>query len=83
MLSTRIKKWEQEIAEKGLKKGLEKGREEGMQKGEAYLLSRQLELKFGALPQWVEDKIAAADKNTLENWGLRLITADTLNKVFE
>jgi len=54
-----------------------------MQKGEAFLLSRQLELKFGALPQGLKDKIVSADKNTLENWGLRLITADTQDKVFE
>ena len=79
MLSTRIEQWEVDI----LKKGREEGREEGKLEGEARLLSRQLELKYGPLPQWAKDKIAAANKDALENWGLKLICSDSLEEVFE
>jgi len=79
MLSTRIEQWEIDIREEGMEKGMEKG----MTHEAAHLLSLQLELKYGPLPQWTQEKIASADKVTLENWGLRLITADTLDKVFE
>jgi predicted transposase YdaD len=87
MLSTRIEQWETDIRtesrEEGRKEGREKGREEGKLEGEAFLLSRQLELKYGPLPQWVKDKIAVADKDSLENWGLKLINASSLDEVFE
>ncbi|NOZ52128.1 MAG: DUF4351 domain-containing protein [Gammaproteobacteria bacterium] len=87
MLSTRIEQWEIDIREegreKGMEEGIEKGMEKGMEKGEATLLSRQLELKFGPLPEWVQEKISSADKNALEDWGLRLINANSLENVFK
>jgi len=45
MLQTRMAKWEEEI--------LAKGREEG----KISLLERQLRLKFGSFPTWVQDKL--------------------------
>ena len=75
MLSTRIEQWEVDIRKES--------REEGKLEGEARLLSRQLELKYGPLPQWAKDKIAAANKDALENWGLKLINSNSLEEVFE
>ena len=79
MLSDKIPQWEQEFIEKGRKEG----RKEGVEKGEAILLSRQLELKFGSLPDWAQAKIAEAHKESLENWGLKLLNASSLDEVFE
>jgi len=59
MLSKRLEGWEASILEKGI------------EKGESSLLHRQLPHHFGPLPQWAEDKLAAADSETLEKWGLR------------
>ena len=54
------------------------GRQRGRQEGEAALLRRQLERRFGALPDWARDRIAAADTAALEEWGLRVLDAGSL-----
>jgi hypothetical protein len=43
------------------------------------LLRRQLERRFGALPGWDLDRIAAADTAALEDWGLRVLDAGSLD----
>ena len=68
MLSTRIKQWEREIAEKGLKRGLEQGREKGLEEGRKDILRKMLVLKFGSLPDWAESQIAHADAALLDQW---------------
>jgi hypothetical protein len=56
--------------------------EEGQIEGERALVRRQLERRFGALPAWVEEHIAAADTTALEQLGLRLLDATSLEEVF-
>ena len=56
--------------------------EEGQIEGERALVRRQLERRFGALPAWVEEYIAAADTTALEQLGLRLLDATSLEEVF-
>jgi hypothetical protein len=73
-LLARAEQWQQEW----LREGLEKGLQEGLQKGEAGLLLRQLERRFGALPDWATDRVRAADIATLEEWGLRILDAASL-----
>ena len=50
-------------------------------KGEAALLLRQLERRFGALPAEVRDRVATADTAALEAWGLRVLDAGSLDDV--
>jgi predicted transposase YdaD len=50
--------------------------------GEASLLTRQLEARFGPLPQWARTRIETADPATLEEAGLRLFNAASLEEVF-
>ena len=54
MLATRIQQWEQEIRKQEFEKGREEGMEKGILTGEAKLLRRQLQLRFGTLPTWAE-----------------------------
>ena len=54
-------------------------RAKGRQEGEATLLLRLLERRFGALPAPVRDRIA--DTATLEAWGLRVLDAGSLDEV--
>ena len=68
MLATRAEAWEQQQQE-GEQRAEQRGRQEGRQEGEAALLRRQLERRFGALPDWALDRIAAADTAALEDWG--------------
>jgi len=56
--------------------------EEGQIEGERALVRRQLERRFGVLPAWVEERIAAADTTALEQLGLRLLDATSLEEVF-
>jgi predicted transposase YdaD len=53
------------IFQQGHQEGQQQGLQQGLQQGEATILQRQLERKFGALPQSVINKINSAD-NSLE-----------------
>ncbi len=82
-----IQKGMQEGIQKGMQKGMQKGIQKGMQKGvhkgEAILLIRQLERRFGSLPDWVRERVEGSDTGTLEKWGINLLEADTLDEVFD
>ena len=52
------------------------------QKGEAKLLVRLLTRRFGELPAVVREQIAAADSDTLEQWGDLVLDARSLEEVF-
>ena len=80
MLADRVKEWTQEWLEEGVQKGrqegLQKGRQEGRQEGEAQMLLRQLERKFGVLPDSRRQRILKADADTLLVWADRVLSAD-------
>lgn len=60
----------------------QEGRTEGMQQGEARLLLRLLEKRFGPLPEAKRALINAADADTLLQWSDKLLTADSIEAVF-
>ena len=66
--------------------GIAKGRVEGIAKGrvegESKLLKRQLERRFGALPAWAIELLSNANEPSLEAWGEAILTAQTLEAVF-
>ena len=69
--------------EEGMEKGIEKGMEKGMQKGEATILSLLLETRFGAaLPASIQQRIAAANTDQIQNWVKRVLEAKSLDDVF-
>ena len=51
-------------------------------KGVTTILSRQLQCRFKNIPAWTQDKIAQADRPTLETWSLRVLDAQSLDDVF-
>jgi hypothetical protein len=55
--------------------------QKGMQQGEARVLARQLQLKFGELPEEVRKRIEQADEQTLLAWSERVLTASRLDEV--
>ncbi len=89
MLATRAEQWKQQWLlegekrgeERGEKRGEERGEKRGEQRGEAALLLRQLERRFGALPASARDRVLAADTVMIEEWGLRLLDAASLEEV--
>lgn len=74
MLATRVQQWQQNW--------LLEGRQDGMQKGEAAMLLRLLERRFGPLSDDVTGRIRAAGTGLLEEWGLRTLDATSLDDVF-
>ncbi len=59
-----------------------RGRHEGEQIGEAKILTRQLQRRFGTVPDWAHEKTAKADLSSLEEWSLRIFDAQSLDDVF-
>ena len=72
----------QEGIEEGIEKGMEKGMEKGRVEGEATLLLRLLERRFGPLPAAIRQRIAAANAETLLAWGERVLDARSLDEVW-
>jgi len=72
----------QEGHQEGHQEGRQEGHQEGQIEGERALVRRQLARRFGVLPAWAEQHIAAADTTTLEQWGLRLLDTTSLEEVF-
>ena len=59
-----------------------KGRVEGRLEGESKLLKRLLERRFGSLPAWAIESLSNATELALEAWGEAVLTAPTLEAVF-
>jgi Domain of unknown function (DUF4351) len=57
------------------KKGLEEGRQEGRQEGELAILRRLIEKRFGAIPGWVEERLAGRSAVELEDLSVRVLDA--------
>ena len=83
MLRETVREWTEDWERKGLEKGLETGRREGHRDGEAALLIRLLEFKFGSLRPEDRSRIDAADAERLLAWGELVLTARSLDEVFE
>lgn len=79
MLEKRVEEWNRELREEGRLVGLKEGRKEG----EAALLLRLLERKFGRLKPSTRKRVQGADAERLLDWGERLLTAERLEDVFE
>ncbi|MBF0437051.1 MAG: DUF4351 domain-containing protein [Magnetococcales bacterium] len=66
----------------GEQKGEQRGRQDGEKKEAAKILTRQLQRRFGTLPDWANEKIAKADLSSLEEWSLHIFDAQSLDDVF-
>ncbi len=53
-----------------------------LNRGKQAIILQQLRSKFSRLPPAIVTEVEAADSDTLQRWGLRLLTADTLDEVF-
>ncbi|MBF0131624.1 MAG: DUF4351 domain-containing protein [Magnetococcales bacterium] len=65
-----------------LKHRLEVFHRDREKKGEAKMLTRQLQRRFGDLPAWVCESLSKADLSSLEEWSLRIFDARSLDEVF-
>lgn len=74
MLEKRVEEWNRILREEG--------RQEGRQEGEAIFLLRLLEQKFGRIDPKTRTRVQSADAERLLDWGLRVLTAERLEDVF-
>jgi len=65
--------------QKGTLEGHEEGRLEDARDG----LPARITVKFGELPNWVEEEIAEADQERLRGWMRDLLFADSLGGLFK
>jgi predicted transposase/invertase (TIGR01784 family) len=75
-------RYEASLIESNYGLGRMEGREEGRVEGESRLLRRQLERRFGLLPQWASELLECAKEDELEAWSEAVLTASTLDAVF-
>ena len=82
-----FKKGEASGFEKGEASGFEKGEASGLRKaavtGEAKLLVRQVEHRFGPLPEPLRIRIEHASLPEIEGWSLRVLDAKSLSDVLD
>ena len=81
IMGTFSERYIQQGLEQGIQQGLEQGIQQGKQQGEAMILLRQLQLKFGDVPQAMRTRIESADAQTLLAWSERVLTAESLAQV--
>ena len=67
--------------EQGRAEGIEKGLAQGITTGQAELLLRQLELRFGELPEAVRELIFGASASEFEAWAEAVLVAESLDEV--
>lgn len=56
-------------------------RQEGLQEGELIILRRQIEKRFGALPRWAGEKLAALSASELGDLSERVLDAKSLDEL--
>ena len=73
MLAERWEQWTREWEQRGLQQGL--------QQGEVRLLLKLLRQRFGELPPWVMERLAAAETTQLETWVEELFSAASVEEL--
>lgn len=63
--------------------GVRVGKMEGKIEGECAMLLRMLQMRFGNIPQKIMARLQAADCEHLEQWALLLLSAKSLEEIFE
>jgi len=63
------------------KKGVREGRKEGRQEGELTVLRLLIEKRFGTLPVWASEKLAALSAPELEDLSMRVLDVKTVEEL--
>jgi hypothetical protein len=79
MLKEQVKEWERELRQEGIREGIR----EGIHEGEAGVLVRLLENKFGSIPDRFRCRIGEARSEQLLMWAERILTVERIEDVFD
>jgi len=55
----------------------------GLQEGELKVVRRQIQAKFGGLPEWAEERLKLLNVNELEDLGVRVLKAESIEALFQ
>jgi hypothetical protein len=61
------------------KKGLQEGEQRGFERGELTVLRRQIAKRFGAIPAWLEERLAQCSARDLEVLSERVLDAQNVD----
>ena len=78
-----MQKGMQQGMQKGIQQGMQKGVQQGRLEGKLQLLASLLEMRFGELPFWVGERLALADEAMIKRWTGALLSADSLDTLFD
>jgi predicted transposase YdaD len=65
------------------KEAHKEGRKQGVQEGELTVLRRLIQKRFGRLPKWANEKLAALSTTRLENLSERVLDAKSLDELLK
>jgi hypothetical protein len=60
---------------------IQQGEQRGRQEGEVAILLRQMESRFGPVPEEARRRVESADAETLLDWSERILTASSVDEV--
>lgn len=78
MLEQTIGRWFDEATMKGVLQGKQEGRQEGFAKAVAL----QLQLRFGTVPEWAQERLSSATEEQLIGWTGAILRATSLAELF-
>ena len=85
LMGTVAEAWIEHGRAEGIERGRTEGRTEGLAQGiatgQAELLLRQLELRFGELPEAVRERVRCASASEVEDWAGAVLVAASLDEV--
>ena len=74
---------ENKVLGREFERGLEEGKQQGREEGELKVLRRQIEKRFGPLPDWAEKWLASRSASELEELSIRVLDAETLEELLK
>jgi len=74
---------ENKVLGREYRRGIEEGVQQGIQQGELTLLRRQIERRFGTLPEWADARLLKSSASEIEAFGLRLLDATSVEELFK
>jgi hypothetical protein len=73
---------ENRVLGREFKRGLEEGVQQGVHQEALTMARRLIEERFGPIPQWAEERLAARSAAELEELGVRVLKAKTIEELF-
>lgn len=64
-------------------RGRQEGRQEGVHEGEIAVLRRQIEKRFGMMPEWAHQRLASRTTEQLEQLSVRLLEVASLEELLK